>query len=59
MGRVTEMAMSKDECLHDCTCCAKGVMYPGVEDIDVRCALPVMHASEDHWDPTWGFWSAR
>ena len=54
------MAMSKDECLHDCTCCATGVMYPGVEDIEVRCDLPELHATDGsrHWDPTWGFWSA-
>lgn len=51
------MSMSKDECLHDCTCTACSVVYPGVEDIEVHCDLPEGHApGSQHWDPTWGWW---
>lgn len=59
------MSMSKDECLHDCTCCAVYQGWPSLdpdtEPVDVRCDLPGGHARSvegEHWDPVFGWWDA-
>lgn len=53
------MSMSKEECLHDCTCCARMEFRPDyrreVTDTLV-CDLPEGHAGS-HWDPTYGEFS--
>lgn len=53
------MAMSKEECLHDCTCCAEKdvtVRSTGQESLllHFKCDLPDPHAGQLHWDPVYG-----
>lgn len=58
------MSMSKEECMHDCTCCATVVKWENGGDVlfpvEVHCDLPESHApGSRHWDPTWGWWESE
>ena len=44
--------MSKEECLHDCTCCETKTVDP--LRVEARCDLPEGHTG-DHWSPLWGW----
>lgn len=50
------MSMSKEECLHDCTCCARREIRPDYARPpvdDAVCDLPEGHTGP-HWDPLYG-----
>ncbi len=54
------MSMSKDECMHDCTCGCESVKGSVAQPVTLHCDLPEGHAMSDqgdHWDPLFGFWS--
>lgn len=52
------MSMSRDECLHDCTCCAQSLVRVDYAPEAVACDLPEGHADGDrHWDPRHGWWT--